>query len=83
MTNAQKFTAAYNQQNKANTPEINWSFNWGNGGYNSVKAATKKEAMEKATAMGGSILGGVVNLQPDADFKITRASDKACQGMFD
>jgi len=70
-------------ENKANTPEINWSFNWGNGGYNSVKAATKKEAMEKALAMGGSILGGVVNLQPDADFKTTFANDKAHAGMYD
>ena len=67
-----------------NNNRINWSFNWGTGGYNSVSASTEAEAMEKALALGsGWESGGVRNLQPDADYSVTWADDKAHEGMFD
>ena len=67
-----------------NTADINWSFNWGVGGYNNVSAATKEEALTKAEKLGESWnSGGIRNLQPDADFAITLAYDKQFAGMFD
>jgi len=66
------------------TLEFNWHFNWSVGGYNSVFASTKEEALEKAQALGkGWNSGQVVNLVPDADFVITRASDKSHAGTWD
>jgi len=63
---------------------INWSFNWGSGGYNNVTAATRDEALVKAEKLGeGWNSQGVVNLQPDEDFAETRRNDAACVGMFD
>ena len=64
---------------------INWHFNWGCGGYNSVKATTKEEAMQKIEEKFSSFFAehGVVNLEPDEDFKMTRASDEAHRFMYD
>lgn len=73
-----------NENKTATAVQINYHFNWGCGGYNSVMAYSMEDAMEKA--INSSFLGvqyGIINLEPDEDFKITRASDKACQGMFD
>lgn len=65
------------------TINTNWSFNWGNGGYNNVFAANEQEAREKAEKLGsGWNSGGVVNLVPDVDGAITRSNDKAHEGMF-
>jgi len=67
-----------------NNKEINWSFNWAVGGYNNVSAATYEEALENAKNKGeGWNSVGVRNLQPDADFAITRANDRSYAGMFD
>lgn len=58
--------------------EINWHFNWSSGGYNSVLAIDRAQALEKAEALGkGWLSGHVINLEPDENFVITRTSDIA------
>jgi hypothetical protein len=69
---------------KQSSNSINWFFRWGVGGYNSVMASTREEAMQKAEALGsGWQSGGVRDLQPDPDRAETEKMDKAYAGMFD
>lgn len=43
-----------------------WSFQWKEGGFNSVMAESKQEAIRLATAMGRPVPGGMkVTLTPD------------------
>ena len=64
--------------------EINYFFNWGSGGYNTVKAGSMAEAEKKALEICPQASDwGVVNLQPDADYKITREYERKNVGMWD
>jgi hypothetical protein len=64
--------------------EINYFFNWGAGGYNTVKAVSMDDAMKKALeSCDLAPEWGVVNLQPDADYKKTREYERINAGVWD
>lgn len=69
---------------------VNYFFLWKGGGYNSVMATSKKEALQKATEMGKgndvrkvTLVPDADSLKRDADYKLTFEMDKAYAGMFD
>lgn len=74
--------------------ETTWFFNWVGGGYNSVRARTKQEALEKARKLGapreyrpGQMTVGLVpderTLVRDPALKRTHAEDARYAGLFD
>lgn len=70
--------------------QVNYFFRWHGGGYNSVMATSKKEALQKAIEMGKANRFRTVSLVPDADsikrdadYKLSFEMDKAYALMFD
>lgn len=69
---------------------VNYFFRWRGGGYNSVMATSKKEALQKAFEMGRgngvrtvTLVPDVKSVKRDADYKLTFEMDKIYAGMFD
>jgi hypothetical protein len=67
--------------NQTNQP-TNWHFNWGRGGYNTVRATSRRDAETQADKLSNLDLGGVVNLTHDPDYVLTKESDKVGAMMF-
>lgn len=63
---------------------IRWFFNWKGGGYNSVIAATRDEALRLAQARAGGTTLKVdeATLRPDPDGALTSAADLDHAGLF-
>ena len=66
--------------------KVNYFFNWGKGGYNSVFATDKrnvpKEVAKKFSQGTINQLGGICNIKRDADHKLTFAEDRATAHLF-
>lgn len=65
--------------------ECNWFFHWLNGGYNSVRASSKREALAKAKKLAEFtvLIPDPKSFIRDPDLKRTFSEDRKYAGMFD
>lgn len=63
--------------------ETTWFFNWVGGGYNSVWARTKREALEKARKLAVGFVPDERTMVRDPERKRVNAEDARYAGMFD